>query len=100
MTTTDSALTTTTTTNGALSHDVEPSSSSPFDTSIFRSYLLALLPPVIGTSPAELQTLFDDEFDERVSRFATEGGEVIYVVKVKEESEGQYIPLILEELNS
>jgi dynein heavy chain 1 len=77
-----------TATNGVLSHDVPIEPSSTFDTSLFRSYLLALLPPVIGASPAELQSLFDDEFEDRVSRFAAEGGGVIYVVKVKEESEG------------
>lgn len=65
---------------------VEPSAS--FDPDIFRKYLLALLPPVIGADPADLDTLFDDEFDERVARFANESGGVIYVVKTKEESEG------------
>ncbi|KAF5351047.1 hypothetical protein D9756_008173 [Leucocoprinus leucothites] len=42
---------------------VEPS--AVFDPLIFRKYLLALLPPVIGADPVDLDTLFDDEFDER-----------------------------------
>jgi hypothetical protein len=32
--------------------------------------------------------LFDEEFDARVARFTSDSGGVIYVVKVKEESEG------------
>ena len=80
-----------TTTNGGLSHDqpAEPSSSS-YDPEIFRSYLLSLLPPVIGALPSELDSLFDHNFDERVARFATETGGVIYVVKVKDEVEGAF----------
>ena len=75
-------------TNGVASHDgpVEPPSS--FDPALFRSYLLALLPPVIGATPDELDSLYDSEFDERVSRFAGEGSEAIYVVKIKDEAEG------------
>lgn len=73
--------------NGVL-HDTLVEPSITFDTSIFRSYLLALLPPVLAASPIELESLFDDEFDERVSRFAGEGGGVIHVVKHKDESEG------------
>ena len=36
----------------------------------------------------------DEEFDALVARFASEAGGVIYVVKVKEESEGmsRYFP--------
>jgi hypothetical protein len=76
--------------NGNSPHDgpVEPTQS--FDSSIFRSYLLSLLPPVLGASQAELDSIFDDEFDDRVSRFAAEGGAVIYVVKVKDETEGEW----------
>ena len=59
-----------------------------FDTDIFRTYLLALLPPVIGALPSELDSLFDDEFDDRVARFAAESGGVVYIVKVKDEVEG------------
>ncbi|KAK7472211.1 dynein heavy chain [Stygiomarasmius scandens] len=74
--------------NGSLNHEPPAeSTNSSFDSSIFRSYLQALLPPVIGAAPEELYTLFDDEFDERVTRFAGEGGDVIYVVKSKDEVE-------------
>lgn len=86
-------------TNGAVNgngngHDhnlapTEPTSSS-FDPGIFQRYLLSLLPPVIGADVTDLQTLFDDEFDERVARFAADNGAVIYVVQVKEESEGKF----------
>lgn len=78
-------------TNGAITHDgpiAEPIQS--FDSSIFRSYLLSLLPPVLGASLEELDSIFDDEFEERVSRFAAEGGVVIYVVKVRDEVEGEF----------
>lgn len=65
--------------------------SVPYDTSLFRTYLLALLPPVIGASPEELEeSLFDHDFEERVSKFSGEGGSVIYVVKVKDEVEGEH----------
>ena len=62
--------------------------SPPFDSELFRSYLLNLLPPVIGANPLDLESLFDDEFEEKVARFASEAGGVVYVVKAKEESEG------------
>ena len=75
--------------NGAPSHDGPVDAPLPFDVSLFRSYLLSLLPPVLGAYPEELISLFDDEFDEKVSRFAAEGGGVIYVVKVKEDTEGE-----------
>ncbi|KAJ3809625.1 dynein heavy chain, N-terminal region 1-domain-containing protein [Lentinula lateritia] len=58
-----------------------------FDPEIFRSYLLALLPPVIGALPSDLERIFDTDFDERVSRFSGEGGDVLYVVKAKDEVE-------------
>ena len=74
--------------NGTSSHDGPVESTSSFDSSIFRSYLLSLLPPVIGATTADVESLFDDEFDERVSRFAAEGSEAIYVVKVKDDVEG------------
>lgn len=65
------------------------STSTAFDTELFTSYLLSLLPPVIGATREELEeTLFDAEYDERVTRFASEGGNVLYVQKVKEEDEG------------
>lgn len=59
-----------------------------FDPEIFRSYLLALLPPVIGALSSDLERIFDTDFDERVSRFSGEGGDVLYVVKAKDEVEG------------
>lgn len=81
-------------TSNGVAHDAEPtittSTSSPFDPAIFRSYLLALLPPFLAATPQELEYLFDDdEFDERVQRFVSEGGSSIYVVKKKEESDGE-----------
>jgi hypothetical protein len=79
------------TTNGSYPHD-GPSpveSSASFDPAIFRTYLLSLLPPVIGASPNELEYIFDDEFEERVSRFAAEGGAALYVVKSKDDAEGE-----------
>jgi hypothetical protein len=75
--------------NGIIPHDHGAIVSQPFDSSVFRSYLLSLLPPVLGASLQELESIFDDEFDERVSRFAAEGGVVIYVVKVRDEAEGE-----------
>ena len=76
-------------TNGALQDGpVEPPTS--FDPAIVRSYLLALLPPLLGASPEELESIFDDDFDERVSRFAGEGGGTMYVVKKKDDAEGMY----------
>ncbi|KAF4584562.1 hypothetical protein EYR38_001791 [Pleurotus pulmonarius] len=78
-----------TTTNGT-NHDqhAEPATTTTtFDPTIFRDYLTALLPPVIGASLHELHSLFDDEFDERVVKFAAEGAEAIYIVKVRDESE-------------
>jgi hypothetical protein len=80
------------TTNGSSSHDaltpeVTTSVSTAFDPEVFRSYLLALLPPVIGANPVDLESLFDDEFNARVVRFASEIGGVIYVIKVKEDSD-------------
>lgn len=75
--------------NGVLPHDSPVDTPAPFDVSLFRSYLLSLLPPVLGALPEELGSLFDDEFEERITRFAAEGGGVIYVVKAKEEVEGK-----------
>ena len=80
-------------TNGSLNHQ-EPEPTSAFDPEIFRSYLLSLLPPVIGAYPSDLESLFDEEFDARVARFASDTGGVIYVVKVKEESEGMFLYFI------
>jgi len=81
-----------TTSNGTLPHDSPVDTTPPpaFDVSLFCSYLLSLLPLVLGASPEELVLLFDDEFEERVIRFAADGGGVMYIVKVTEKSEGEY----------
>jgi hypothetical protein len=50
-------------------------------------YLLALLPPVIGANPVDLESLLDDEFNARVIRFASEIGGGIYVIQMKEDSD-------------
>jgi hypothetical protein len=77
--------------NGVLPHDSPVDTPPPFDTSLFRSYLVSLLPPVLGALPEEFEGLFDEEFDERVTRFAAEGGGVIYVVKTRDEAEGELL---------
>ncbi|KAI9572528.1 dynein heavy chain, N-terminal region 1-domain-containing protein [Boletus coccyginus] len=86
--------------NGVPPHDGPVDAPPPFDVSLFRSYLLSLLPPVLGAYPEELVSLFDDEFEDKVSRFATEGGGVIYVVKVREESEEDAAPRFYYQLTS
>ncbi|KAJ2915322.1 hypothetical protein MD484_g5100, partial [Candolleomyces efflorescens] len=97
------------TTNGSTSHDGSTpppgeastsTSASSFDPTVFRSYLLALLPPVIGASPLDLESLFDDEFDARVTRFASEAGGVLYVVKTKEDLEDDAPPVYAYHLTS
>ncbi|EJD04236.1 cytoplasmic dynein heavy chain 1 [Fomitiporia mediterranea MF3/22] len=88
-------------TNGALSSsDVLPDGApttaptSTFDPVLMRSYLLALLPPIFGAEKGELEDqIFDSEFEERVTRFASEGGSPLYVVKKKEEVEDDSPPL-------
>lgn len=75
-------------TNGTVLHDSLVDSVIQFDTSIFRSYVLALLPPILGAASEEIESLFDEAFDENVSQFATEGGGVIYAVKRKDEVDG------------
>ncbi|GLB36818.1 putative dynein heavy chain [Lyophyllum shimeji] len=84
--------------NGSTNHDAPAEPVALFDTAIFRSYLLSLLPPVIGALPEELDTLFDEEFDEKVTRFAADNGASIYVVKVKEESEDESPPTYVYQL--
>jgi len=79
------ALTNGTTTNGDHSSTEPP---SLFDADIFRRYLLSLLPPVIGANISDLQSIFDNEFNDRVARFAADTGGVIYVVQAKEDNEG------------
>lgn len=78
--------------NGVPAHDGPVDAPLPFDVSLFHSYLLSLLPPVLGAFPEELLSLFDDEFAEKVSRFAADGGGVIYVVKAKEDTDGEFKP--------
>ncbi|KZS90334.1 cytoplasmic dynein heavy chain 1 [Sistotremastrum niveocremeum HHB9708] len=61
-----------------------PSTPAPFDTSLFRAYLLGLLPSIIGATQSELEeSLIENDFDEKVSRFATEPNGVIFFVKRK-----------------
>ena len=78
--------------NGDLHEPISSEPAIPFDPSVFHSYLLSLLPPIIGASPEELESIFDDGFNERVSRFASEGGGVVYVVKKKDEQECTSLP--------
>ena len=60
------------------------------DPDVFRTYLLQLLPPVLGATIDELEsTLFDEEFDERTVKFASEGGGAVYIVKTRITSEGR-----------
>jgi len=74
-------------TNGHHDGLLEPT--TQFDVSLFRSYLSALLPPVVGALPEELDDLFESsECDETVSKFAAEGSDVIYVVKRRVDLEG------------
>ncbi|KAI6106472.1 dynein heavy chain, N-terminal region 1-domain-containing protein [Pisolithus croceorrhizus] len=71
--------------NGVLPHDISAAAAPPtFDVSMFKSYLLSLLPPILGTSSEELFSLFDDEFEERVTQFTADGGGMIYIIKIKE----------------
>lgn len=62
------------------------------DPDVFRSYLLALLPPVLGASVEDIEsTLFDEDFDEKVLRYASDGNSVIYVAKTRIDSEGVFV---------
>ncbi|EPQ61281.1 dynein heavy chain protein 2 [Gloeophyllum trabeum ATCC 11539] len=54
--------------------------------------MLSVLPPLMAASPQDLESIFDDDFDERVSRFAAEGGGAMYVVKTKDEVEDDAPP--------
>lgn len=91
MSTPDVPTTPLTNSNGALPHDSPVDTPPPFDTSLFRTYLVSLLPPVLGALPEDFVSMFDEEFDERVTRFAAEGGGVIYVVKTRDEAEGELL---------
>ena len=75
--------------NGIIHDEAAPSSS--FDPAIFRTYLLSLLPPVLGATPTDIESIFDNEFDERVARFASEGTGVIYITKRRDEVEGTFV---------
>ncbi|KAL1952384.1 hypothetical protein VTO73DRAFT_1533 [Trametes versicolor] len=82
-------------TNGDLHDGIsEPAPAKPisFDPEVFRLFLASLLPPLFGASPEELESIFDEDFHERASRFAPEGGGVIYVVKKKDEQESEDAP--------
>ena len=65
-----------------------PETTITFEPAVFRPYLLALVPPLLGAAPEELETLFDNDFDERVTKFAQEGGGTLYVVQKKDDNEG------------
>ncbi|KAI5123732.1 hypothetical protein M0805_000325 [Coniferiporia weirii] len=78
-------------TNGTLPHGDGPDAAAPapaapaFDTAVLRTYLLALLPAVLGAPLEDLERqLFNADFDERAARFVVEGGGPLYVVKVKD----------------
>jgi hypothetical protein len=80
------------TTNGSSSHDaltpeVTTSVSIAFEPEVFRSYLLALPPPVTGANPVALQSLLGDESNARVIRFASGVGGAVYMIKVEEDSD-------------
>lgn len=81
-------------TNGALNgngdlHDGITDPAISFDPSVFRSYLFSLLPPIFGVPPEELESIFDEDFHDRVSRFAGEGGGVVYIVKKRDEQDSE-----------
>ena len=44
---------------------------------------------MLGAYPEELVSLFEDEFEEKVSRSAAEGGGMLHVIKVKKEVESE-----------
>jgi hypothetical protein len=69
----------------------------PFDTSVFRNYLLALLPPILGASLIELEEgIFNDiDFDERVRQFATQPGGPLYVAKIADDLNGKSLPHLI-----
>ena len=76
-------------TNGGHHHDGLLEPTTQFDLSLFRSYLSALLPPVVGASPEEVDDLVESrDFVETVSKFAAEGPDVIYIVKQRVDLEG------------
>jgi hypothetical protein len=85
---------TTPATNGIISSEpsLEPANPPTFDIEVFRNYILTLLPPVLGASIDELEgSLFDQDFEDRVSKFAAEPGAVVYVLKRKDEVTGNRV---------
>ena len=74
---------------GAPQPDAPAETTIPFEPATFRQYLLGLVPPLMGAVPEELESLLDDDFNERVTKFAQEGGGTLYVVKKKDDSEGK-----------
>lgn len=67
-----------------------------FDLGAMRAYLLAVLPAMFGASPEELEnSLNGEDFEERMLRFTSEAGGPLYVVKAKEDGEGESPPLQL-----
>src|ERR1700761_5985529 len=92
------------TSNGILTPDLslEPSTQSTpstFDVSVFRTYLLNLLPPVLGATIHELEdSLFDSDFEERVTKFANEPSVVVYILKKKEDVNGLFFFLLLQDV--
>ncbi|KAJ6480109.1 dynein heavy chain, N-terminal region 1-domain-containing protein [Mycena vulgaris] len=69
--------------NGLDHQQQQQQAGGSFDADVFRVYLRALLPPVIAALPEDVDSLFDDTFDDRVAKFASEPGAVLYVVKSK-----------------
>lgn len=87
--------------NGITPNNLEQPTSTnqvPFDTTPFRQYLLALLPPVLGATKDDIEVgIFGDlEFEDRVKAWAssvtlgggTGGSGVLYVAKVQDELQG------------
>ncbi|KAF8208519.1 dynein heavy chain, N-terminal region 1-domain-containing protein [Mycena galopus ATCC 62051] len=66
-----------------LEHQQQQQPGVSFDAEVFRVYLRALLPPVIACHPDDVEGLFDDTFDDRVAKFASDPGAVLYCVKSK-----------------
>ena len=80
--------------NGSAQADGPSEPAIPFEPSVLRRYLQLLIPPLLGATEEDIETLFDDDFDERVTKFASEGGGAIYVVKKKEDTGGEYSSLL------
>ncbi|KAH9927411.1 dynein heavy chain [Epithele typhae] len=65
---------------------------SPIQPSSNGSLAQTACTTAMASPPKEIESIFDDDFDERVSRFASEGGGVVYVVKKKDEQESEDAP--------